>query len=708
MKFLSRNEILFLSGISVCLGSSAAMLYRDMTGPGKTGSGVQVGTITYKNKFAEQKPGGSTLWTALEQNGPVYNKDTIRTGPGSTAIIRLGDSAEMTLDEESMVFIDMKDKSPRLRLSSGILSLASQDQRREVLLETPSGNVSVKGGTLKVQESGDGYSLRLLGGEAEIRERPDAAATTMEKNGNYNIASRVSEESGPVPLEPADGELIITDGKAASVSFKWDTPVPKEAAAAPDVRLLVAGDRAFAKPEFDLSRPETGTSLVLAEGTHYWKLSDSGEIRRFTVIKGMSPKPLSPVGRNILHAGAPVAVSFSWTTVREAGLYRLEIYDSRNPAKPLAARNTTQTNITVDISGTGDYTWKAVALIGAGGREFPSDEADFSLIKGNLETPDAGGGGPSGGIRMSSFALEEGAPLASWKSVSNAKAYEVILSSDPGGKSVLLKKTTGINSLKLDDPLDAGDYYLTVRAVSEAGSSDVSAPVKIGIFAPRPLIPLEPAQDQKTAVEGKPLRFVWKDENGGSRYRLSVASDPAFISPLAEITAKKTSAEAALPPETSGILYWKASLLDKAGKIIAETPVSSFSLTGTIEAPVPVSPVRGVRLDLNTLDTLNFAWKPSRKSPASGDRILYRVRLYRMTGGIKTLISDRQTDGDTLRLTDLSNLALDNFAWELTAETRTASGDLLTSPPASSYFSIVQSKPLSVPKIKKMSSKGEY
>ena len=86
------------------------MLYRDIYLSGASSSGAQVGTVTYKNRYAEQKNTGSNLWGALAQNAPVFNEDTIRTGSGSSATIHLDNKTEITLGEDSMVFIDLSRK----------------------------------------------------------------------------------------------------------------------------------------------------------------------------------------------------------------------------------------------------------------------------------------------------------------------------------------------------------------------------------------------------------------------------------------------------------------------------------------------------------------------------------------------------------------------------------------------------------------------
>jgi len=105
---------------------------------------------------------------------------------------------------------------------------------------------------------------------------------------------------------------------------------------------------------------------------------------------------------------------------------------------------------------------------------------------------------------------------------------------------------------------------------------------------------------------------------------------------------------------------------------------------------------------VNTLDKVVFTWE-EREEPYT-----YAIRFFRMTGGIQTLVGQWETLENSFTLTDISNLALDTFAWEITALATTGEGSRQQSEPVVSYFKIIQKKPLSTAKIKLMTSKGEY
>ena len=169
MKSSKGSDILIVSLISLSFLASSLMLYRDVFLSGKSASGEQVGTVTYKNRYAEQKSTGTNLWGTLAQNAPVFNMDTIRTGSGSSATIHLDNKTEITLGEDSMVFIDLTDRKATLRHSGGSLVIDSSPDSSPVTLQTASGDVTLSGGKLQVSDSADGVRLAVTVGKVRIK-----------------------------------------------------------------------------------------------------------------------------------------------------------------------------------------------------------------------------------------------------------------------------------------------------------------------------------------------------------------------------------------------------------------------------------------------------------------------------------------------------------------------------------------------------------
>ena len=702
MKSFNKKEFLFLFTITLCLCASSVMLYHELFLSGKNRTGEQVGTITYKNKFAEQKPGGTTLWTALSQNAPVFNKDTIRTGEGSTAIIYLNNKTEMTLNEESMVFIDVQKNEPSITLTSGNIALDGINNQQTIHLNTPSGQISVKGGSLKIQDSEAGFNIQLLDGTTELTSGSSGETITLGKNGNYDIETNTSTLPDFSLSHPQDGAVFVSVSADAEISFSWEDNRSDLTTDPQGQALLIAGDSAFKKIVHTLAGAQTGIRLPLAGGFYYWKIAGSPEIRTFTILQGKRPKPLSPVDKIFIHVESPLTIPFFWTRVEEADLYRVEVYMKGASPTPLYSRISGQNNLSFDFLATGEYFWKVFALFGPDQIEFPSTENSFSIIDGSLAPPEINETTLQETPTVSAHSIGEGKIIASWKPVANAKRYNVAVSTDPAGKSIVLLSETSLNSFHLKTVLPEGNYYVAAQSLSGEIRSSFSAPLKIEVVPLSNIFPLEPAEGETIPASKNPVRFSWDDANGGSRYRLQVSTSRDFQTLVVDAATKKSATTTVLPEGSVGLMYWKAVLLDSNGLTVAETKISTLIIDQAIPPPVPISPIRGEQLDVNTLDKLVFKWV-DREEPYT-----YTIRFFRMSGGIKTLINQWETEDSSLLLSDISNLSLDTFAWEITAVSKTEEDVRQESDPVISYFKIIQKKPLSVPTIKLMTSKGEY
>lgn len=704
MKLLSKSELLFVMTIIALFCFSGTMLVYDSFFADKFRTGEKVGTITYKNKFAEQKPGGSTLWTSLIQDGPVFNKDTIRTGPGSTAIIHLDNKTQITLNEESMVLINLIKKDATIKLTGGTVLIDSEKNDGSVKLQTRSGDLTVQGGHLQVKDTAAGVKLQVKGGSSQISRGTNSTPVLLEQNKNYDVSTAKATPMDVILRTPNTGAILVSAADETNIAFAWDDLTPTGTTSSKTHTLLVSKDTNFTNLEYSRDNASSGTILPLTEGIHYWKLSDSPETGWFTIKKGERPKIISPINERFPRLDTPISVGFTWRKTSDTDLYRIEIYKEPAATTPLISKILDRTTAMFQISDEGTYSWKIIALVGPNQTEFASPSEEFSIVNDKLATPEFSGTGrtPGAVLQLSTFAAGKGKPITGWYPVPNAEKYTVRISSDPEGKSAAADYSTRSTFLTLTEPLSVGNYYLAVQALSGIYSSDFSNSLKLEIIPIIPLVSIAPLPEELIPLAKKPLLFSWKDPNNGSRYRLLVAQTSDFSSPLVAQDTDKRALAAQLPPGVTGKLYWKAMLLDDTDSRVTETPVGSFRIEKIISPPIPEFPIRGENIDVNTLKNITLRWRQDAQPRQ------YTVHLYRMTGGLKSPIAEWTTTENTLVISDFSKLALDSFAWDIAAQETDPDGSTITSQPVTSYFRIIQKTRLSVPKIRRMTSRGEY
>lgn len=124
---------------------------------------------------------------------------------------------------------------------------------------------------------------------------------------------------------------------------------------------------------------------------------------------------------------------------------------------------------------------------------------------------------------------------------------------------ILLSKTANGPALAFSD-LPNGDYVLRLRAVDDNGLQGLDAQHRFTVFA-RPFPPGLNAPGDGATIRTAQPSFAWSTVLGVERYRLQIASQPDFTSPLHDITLDRPTwlPAADLP---AGKLYWRAASIE--------------------------------------------------------------------------------------------------------------------------------------------------
>ncbi|MCY1074529.1 hypothetical protein [Archangium lansingense] len=273
------------------------------------------------------------------------------------------------------------------------------------------------------------YGLQLSRGQAQLQFAPGQHTLKL-TDGKGEFELNVSEQSAIAINNPQEGSTVtvltgqvelVTDGKAAVLKAGEElSRAVAEPSALPDtepalvmapdakarilcdgvceagvqvpensegkLRVEVAGDSAFREP---LLAGRAGSKWVMlpapARGELYWRfLSEDGTPRaqgsaRFQPDRGLSElsdgSPRAEVletglKASILFQGAVPTLHFNFSAREGARTYRLRLYRSSDPQKPLLERAASRTEYTLEAGalGEGSYLWY-VAALGPGGEE---------------------------------------------------------------------------------------------------------------------------------------------------------------------------------------------------------------------------------------------------------------------------------------------------------------------------------------------------
>ena len=740
---LAKGELLFVTPVAAVF--AAAFILLVAASPASTGIGREmIGTITYKNHFAERKSSAQVMWNALAQSSPVYNGDTIHTTAKSSAVLHLDKQADISLGEETLVRIDVTPKRAEILLDGGIISVRKESSGRELGIATTAGKISMKEGELSAQGEGD----KLLVSVAEGRARVDAGTGSRELETGASLALESGRSTRPIAqlVAPSVGSAVYRASADTPTAFRW-TPNPDRSAQA--WRLVVASDAAFKQVEASCDAKGNAASLALSDGTHYWKIMASAPGRSrggpaagsesavgwFHLLRQDSPQPIEPRDkRTFAYGEKPPLVSFSWSGVDNAtklspdgrergnrsddplatGLRpihragrscegRLQMAGQRVVRSRREGIRRPRVELLHLSSGSRRASIPRAVGDARGSRRWAGRPAPRRLISAAPRLISAAPRLISAAPRLisaaprliSATALSRGATIAAWDEVSGADYYDARIAKDKEGTEPLAQARTAVNTIASPVPLAPGDYFLQVRSVSGTVASDYSPPIAFTVTAPQAIVALSPAEGFAADPETRRVRFVWDDPNDAGQVKLQLSADPQFDRPILEILSSNGAAEAGIPESSSGRIYWRVAALSEEGgrnsSVLSCSSVRSFRMPDHLAPPHITGPSEGMVIDISSTDKVRLGWEPGVGANA------YHVSLYQLVGSRRALI--RAWDGPELyvSLPRLRDLGIGQFTWSLSA-LRTSDGETASrSPEEIAYFALSHSHPLPPP-----------
>ena len=204
-------------------------------------------------------------------------------------------------------------------------------------------------------------------------------------------------------------------------------------------------------------------------------------------------------------------------------------------------------------------------------------------------------------------------PYFTWKAITGAQSYFVIVSRDANFTSIVDYGFTHVpayaprTSTQTRSYTDESTsyYWAVLPSPNYDGNGAVGDPLlaHAADFQKQSVPPtlLYPAVGQ--TFSDQPT-FRWSPTDGARRYRLQVSADPTFSNLLDDVTTDATSysSNTTYPPDT--VLYWRVRADDEnLNGLTWSTPSGSFQKTLAAPVPSPNNPTAGDMLPV-------WAWSP--------------------------------------------------------------------------------------------------
>ena len=231
-------------------------------------------------------------------------------------------------------------------------------------------------------------------------------------------------------------------------------------------------------------------------------------------------------------------------------------------------------------------------------------------------------------------------PFFTWTPIAGKQSYYVLVSKDPSFTNLVDYAFTRFpayaprNVLKPTTyPDETTSYYWAVLpATGSSGLGAVGNPLAASpsSFQKQSTPPLQTAPAAAASVELQPT-FRWNPVEGARRYRLQVAADPTFGSPLDDVLTNATAytSNTSYPADT--LLYWRVRADDENLIGLTWSAVGTFQRKLPTPQPSPANPTAGETIPL-------WTWSP-------------------ITGAVSYDVAADEPDGDHSEFTDFRSAA---------------------------------------------------
>lgn len=376
----------------------------------KNPDAVSIGEVVRETSGVRRKFDGGLDFFSLSKSAEVFDGDTIFTGEGSSAEIKIGKNTTLSLEPGSLVVIHReRSGKPRVSVRRGSVA-ANLGSGQTILLDIGGKTQEISPAPLSspatVRASvGATPELTVISGSAIARSEGEAAPLAMTP-----VATPAPLASTPVltpdAVAPVGGQILTrANGTTVEpVRLVFETkrePKPEKKSPHHRVEVQVASNNTFSSIESQLVSEENARSVLFQptrDGPFYWRArairEDPQTVARsewtapakFFVRELPLPKrklaaqpplsapslsvprsSLSPVleypSRKVFLKKASDTVNFRWQTIPGASLYELTVLQRKEKGGyDVRKFKTSSTEHPVTLNQEGSLTWRVRAL----------------------------------------------------------------------------------------------------------------------------------------------------------------------------------------------------------------------------------------------------------------------------------------------------------------------------------------------------------
>ena len=167
MRYLNNTKYVILFLVLVIIIFSK-LLCLNLSSAIDGGDNPVIGELKAKYKLVQRRSDKSVVWKEIKESTPIRNKDTIRTAEYSEAILTLNGGAEIKLDENSMIRIDINDKDINVNFEYGMMTVEGEGLSNDSNLKINNESGKLKDGKVTLLKAAGKESVQAQNEKSSI------------------------------------------------------------------------------------------------------------------------------------------------------------------------------------------------------------------------------------------------------------------------------------------------------------------------------------------------------------------------------------------------------------------------------------------------------------------------------------------------------------------------------------------------------------
>jgi hypothetical protein len=563
-----------------------------------------IASIEMSQNTVMVKPNDLPVWSSVDSSDSrgtleLGTQDQVFTDKNSRAELKFKKGGSIFLEENSLVVIDDSSGESDLKLEKGFVTGSSDSAKP---LKITAGKIKVElSDSAKVRVSvGENNTTQIQAISGKAQFVSEGKVITIEENQVAAVSAQGAV--GEIKklkiklLDPKDSEEIAFINRFSG-KFKWSKEEDVKS-----VILSIAKDQSFKSVVYTTETKGTEVEVSgLAGGAYFWRVVPAADAKKekdlyavqyLKVVEIFPPVLLKPANHEPIELVEPslaeskerateFAITLHWQIKGESRTFEVTLAKDDAFKQPVLSKQVEGLNTMITLQDEGRYFWR-VRQARSDASESPWSstwEFDLRLLK-LPNAPRINSPGINDVIAVSEKNKEIQFKL---EPISEAKLYQVEVSSDKVFKSDGVTKLESIKSQIGWMPLSAGDYYARARLTDRHDRATAYSEVVEFKVKPAPPELEQAGKILVNLLKDKQVRLSWRPSYLANAYTVEIAKNTEFADKV--YTETMESSQVLWAPPVEGKYFWRVRALS------ANQVESDFSVVRSFEAKAPAPPL---------------------------------------------------------------------------------------------------------------------